>query len=77
MIARLKRLFSTEEVVRWESRGEEIKPYTPSTRDRNMRVSDLEELTDLSNDDYVLVVDTSKQESCKVKLSTLRKYIKG
>jgi len=66
-----------DEIPRWEPHGEDIKTYTASTHGRNLRVSELEELRDLSSDDYVMVVDTSEKKSCKVKLSTFKKFIKS
>lgn len=39
------------------------------------RVSDLEEPTNLSDDDYVLMTDTSEKKSVKVKLCALAEYI--
>jgi hypothetical protein len=42
-----------------------------------MRVSDLEEPNGLSDDDYLLMTDTSEQKSVKVKLSALKSFIKS
>ncbi len=39
------------------------------------RVSDLEELYELSDDDYILVTDSSEKKSVKVKLCVLSDYI--
>lgn len=65
-----------EYIERWEPRGEEIKTYTASTHGRNMRVSDLEEAACLSDNDYLLMVDTSEKKSVKVKLGALKEYIR-
>lgn len=65
-----------ETIPRWEPRGEEIKTYTASTRKRNMKVSDLEDAIHLSDDDYLLMVDTSENKSVKVKLGALREYFR-
>ena len=79
MLKRLKRLFSTEEIVRWEPRGEDIKVTAPWYSDRHKRVSDLEEATELMPDDCLLLTHESGEirKSMKVKLSTLRKFIKS
>jgi hypothetical protein len=44
---------------------------------RNMKVSDLEEPIRLSDNDYLLMTDTSEKKSVKVRLSVLREYIKS
>jgi hypothetical protein len=64
-------------VPRWEPRGEDVKTYTASSHRRNMAVSDLEELTNLTGDDCLLVTHPSGKicQSMKVKLSTLKKFI--
>lgn len=74
---RVKFRSPSETIPRWEPRGEEVKTYTESSHGKNMRVSDLEELFDLSDDDYLLVIDTSAKRSVKVKLSTMKAFIKS
>lgn len=46
-------------------------------RSDGLKLSELEEVTELSEDDYVLITDTSEKKSVKVKLSTLKKFIKS
>ena len=43
--------------------------------DLSRKLSELEELTELSDDDYTLVSDMSEQKSMKVRLGTLRKFL--
>ena len=69
-------LSPSETIPRWESKGEDIKTYTASSHSRNMRVSELEEAIYLSDDDYLLMVDTSEKKSVKVKLRTLKEFIR-
>lgn len=42
----------------------------------NQKVSELTEITDLDDSDYLLISDMSKDMSCKVSLGTLRKYFR-
>lgn len=46
-------------------------------RKDGLKLSQLEELDDLSDDDYILVTDMSEQKSKKLKIGTLRKFIKS
>jgi hypothetical protein len=69
----IKKLFGREDPVAWED-PKLAKP--PCHFGRNMKVSDLEEATCLSDDDYLLMVDTSEKRSVKVKLGTLKEYIR-
>jgi hypothetical protein len=41
------------------------------------KLSELEEPPNLSDNDYLLVTDTSEKKSVKVKLSTLKEFIKS
>ena len=68
-----------EEIPRWEPHGEDIKTYTASTHGRHMRVSDLEKLTTPTGDDCLLVTHSSGEicQSMKIKLSTLKRFIKS
>lgn len=50
---------------------------TPTYPSRGIRDSDLEELDNLSENDYIRVSDMSEKKSVKVKLSTLKKFIKS
>jgi hypothetical protein len=70
----IKKLFGREETIAWED--PKLNTPVPMFRSRNMRVSDLEEATHLSDDDYLLLSDTSEKKSVKVKLGTLKEYIR-
>ena len=71
---RLKFRDPDETIKRWEPPVEN--PPAPFFKAK-MRLSELEELTDLSDDDYLLVTDTSSNKRMKVKLSTLKEFIKS
>ena len=43
---------------------------------KSMRLSELEDSRDLSDDDYLLMTDTSEKKSVKVKLGALKEYIR-
>lgn len=43
---------------------------------KGRRVSELEEPWGLSDDDYLLMTDTSEKKSVKVKLEALKEYIR-
>ena len=70
----IKKLFGREEAITWED--PKLNKPVPMFRSRNMRVSDLDEATCLSDDDYLLMVDTSEKKSVKVKLGALKEYIR-
>lgn len=42
---------------------------------KHMKVSELEDPQGLSDDDYLLMTDTSEKKSVKVKLGALKEYI--
>ena len=70
----LKKIFGREEVITWED--PKLNTPVPMFRSGNRRVSELDEATKLSDDDYLLMVDTSEKKSVKVKLGTLKEYIR-
>jgi hypothetical protein len=68
----IKKLFGRGEAITWEDpRLSKPIPYHGSRR-----ISDLEEAACLSDDDYLLMVDTSEKKSVKVKLGALKEYIR-
>lgn len=67
----IKKLFGREEPILWGD------PKPLGFLIGNKRVSDLEEVTCLSDDDYLLMTDTSEKKSCRVRLSTLKRFIKS
>ena len=69
----IKKLFGREESIRWEDPGMN-KPL--SLFRGNRKVSDLDEASHLSDDDYLLMVDTSEKKSVKVKLGALKEYFR-
>lgn len=53
--------------------------YTPFWRiwfGHNTKVSELEELFEIDDNDYLMISDMSKNESKKIKMSDLVEYIK-
>lgn len=71
-----RKLFGNEEIPRWEPNQPEPPRHY---RGGNMRVSDLEELKDLKPNDCLLITHESGEikQSMKVRVSTLRKFIKS
>ena len=69
----IQKLFGREEFVR---REDPKLNKSLSLFGRNKRVSDLDEATHLSDDDYLLMVDTSEKKSVKVKLGALKEYMR-
>jgi hypothetical protein len=43
----------------------------------NLKTSELEELKFLEDDDYIRITDSSEHKTMKVKLSTIREFIKS
>ena len=69
----IQKLFGREEFVRREDPNPN---KSLSLFGRNKRVSDLDEATHLSDDDYLLMVDTSEKKSVKVKLGAPKEYMR-
>ncbi len=64
-----------ETIPRWEPQVET--PPKKKYHRGNKRVTDLEMITELSDDDVLLIVDKSENKSCQVTLQQLRDFIKS